>query len=59
MMWDWRYYSNQLKKQKYAVDTEALRAYFPFQKDLDGMFNIYQSIFGLKFEQDRRAAQMD
>jgi len=50
MVWDWRYYSNQLNKQKYAVDKEALRAYFAFQKVLDGMFNIYQSIFGLKFE---------
>jgi Zn-dependent oligopeptidase len=49
--WDWRYYTNRLKKQKYAVDTEALRVYFPFQKALQGMFNIYQSIFGLKFEQ--------
>jgi thimet oligopeptidase len=50
MVWDWRYYSNQRDKQKYDVDKEALRAYFPFQKVLDGMFNIYQSIFGLKFE---------
>ena len=50
MVWDWRYYSNQRNKQKYEVDKEALRAYFPFQKVLDGMFNIYQSIFGLKFE---------
>ncbi len=49
-VWDWRYYSNQRDKQKYDVDKEALRAYFPFQKVLDGMFNIYQSIFGLKFE---------
>ena len=50
MVWDWRYYDNQRNKQKYNVDKEALRAYFPFQKVLDGMFNIYQSIFGLKFE---------
>src|SRR5213080_3333242 len=50
MVWDWRYYSNQRNKQKYDVDKEALRAYFPFQKVLDGMFNIYQSIFGLRFE---------
>jgi len=50
MVWDWRYYTNQRNKQKYAVDKEALRAYFPFQKVLDGMFNIYQNIFGLKFE---------
>src|SRR5713101_7383676 len=49
-VWDWRYYTNQLNKQKYAVDKEALRVYFPFQKALEGMFNIYQSIFGLKFE---------
>jgi Zn-dependent oligopeptidase len=49
-VWDWRYYANQRDKQKYAVDKEALRAYFPFQKVLEGMFNIYQSIFGLKFE---------
>jgi Zn-dependent oligopeptidase len=51
MVWDWRYYSNQRNKQKYDVDKEALRAYFPFQKVLDGMFNIYQNIFGLKFEE--------
>ncbi|MDQ2660060.1 MAG: Zn-dependent oligopeptidase, partial [Verrucomicrobiota bacterium] len=50
-VWDWRYYRNQLKKERYAVDTEALRVYFPFQQTLDGMFMIYQSIFGLKFEQ--------
>jgi thimet oligopeptidase len=50
-IWDWRYYSNQLKKQKYDVDTEQLRVYFPYQQVLEGMFRIYQSIFGLKFEQ--------
>src|SRR5262245_40310873 len=48
-IWDWRYYQNELKKAKYTVDTDALRVYFPFQRVLDGMFNIYQSIFGLKF----------
>jgi len=50
-VWDWRYYANQRDKQKYAVDKEALRAFFPYQKVLGGMFNIYQSIFGLRFEQ--------
>ncbi len=50
MMWDWRYYTNQLNKQKFAVDKEALRAFFPYQKVVEGMFNIYQSIFGLKFD---------
>ena len=49
-VWDWRYYQNQLNKQKFTVDKEALRSFFPFQKTLDGMFHIYQDIFGLKFE---------
>jgi thimet oligopeptidase len=50
-VWDWRYFSNQLKKEKYNVDAEQLRVYFPYQRVLEGMFNIYQTIFGLKFEQ--------
>ena len=50
-IWDWRYFSNQLKKEKYTVDAEQLRVYFPYQRVLEGMFTIYQSIFGLKFEQ--------
>lgn len=49
-VWDWRYFANQLKKTKYNVDAEQLRVYFPYQRVLDGMFTIYQRIFGLKFE---------
>jgi thimet oligopeptidase len=49
-IWDWRYFANQLKKQKFNVDAEQLRVYFPFQRVVDGMFAIYQRIFGLKFE---------
>lgn len=49
-IWDWRYYANQLKKTKYNVDAEQLRVYFPYQRVLDGMFSIYQRIFGLRFE---------
>ncbi len=50
-LWDWRYYSNELKKQRYTVDAEKLRVYFPYDRVLDGMFRIYERIFGLKFQQ--------
>jgi thimet oligopeptidase len=43
------YYTNKLKKDKYAIDTEKLRVYFPYQATLEGMFAIYQKIFSLKF----------
>jgi thimet oligopeptidase len=49
-LWDWRYYAEQLRKTKYNVDSEQLRNFFPLQRALDGMFAIYQRIFGLKFE---------
>ena len=39
-----------MKKEKYTVDAEQLRVYFPYQRVLEGMFTIYQKIFGLKFE---------
>lgn len=47
--WDVAYYTNRLLKDRYAVDTEALRVFFPYQPTVDGMFAIYQRIFGLKF----------
>jgi thimet oligopeptidase len=50
-IWDWRYFANELRKTKYNVDAEQLRVYFPYQRVLDGLFAIYQRIFGLKFEQ--------
>ena len=50
-LWDWRYYNNQLKKQKYTVDTEQLKVFFPYEATLNGMFGIYETIFDLKIEQ--------
>ena len=49
--WDWRHFSNEIKKKNYDVDVEALRVYFPYEQTLKGMFDIYQRIFGLKFEE--------
>lgn len=51
LSWDWRYYENQLKKREFEVDGEALRVYFPYEPCLEGMFAIYQKIFGLRFDE--------
>ena len=48
-VWDWRYYANQLTKQKFTVDKEGLRAFFPLQQTLDGMFAIFERVLGLRF----------
>jgi thimet oligopeptidase len=50
-VWDWRYYSNQLKKRNYAVDPDQLRNFFAFERVRDGMLAIYSRIFGLRFDE--------
>ncbi|HEY0966741.1 MAG TPA: M3 family metallopeptidase [Opitutaceae bacterium] len=47
--WDIAYYTNLLTKEKYSIDTDALRVFFPYDATLAGMFRIYESIFGLTF----------
>ena len=44
------YYVNQLQKHTYAVDTEKIREYFPFEKVRKGVFETYQKLFGITFE---------
>jgi thimet oligopeptidase len=47
--WDVSFYTEKLKKERYSVDTEQLRAFFPYQATLEGMFRIYERIFSLTF----------
>lgn len=49
--WDWRYYANQLKKTQYAVDNEQVRAYFPVDHVITSVFDLYQGLLGVKFEE--------
>jgi thimet oligopeptidase len=48
-LWDWRYYAEQLRKERFNVDAEQLRVYFPMQRAVEGMFTIYQRIFAVTF----------
>ena len=49
--WDWYFVSNQLEKQQYQIDEEALRVYFPMDQVLEGMFAVYERIFGITIQQ--------
>ncbi len=48
--WETAYWANQYKKQKYAVDDEKIKEYFPADKVIDGMFDTFGALFGLRFE---------
>ena len=55
-LWDWRYYDNQLRKKRYQVDNDALKAYFPLGTVTAGMFRVYETLLGVHFEQVKDAA---
>ena len=48
--WDWDYYSEQIRSQRYALDSDALKPYFEFNKVLtDGVFYAANQLYGLTF----------
>ncbi|PYQ52278.1 MAG: Zn-dependent oligopeptidase, partial [Acidobacteria bacterium] len=49
--WDMMYYRERLREQRYAVDQEALRAYFPTVATLHWMLDITERLYGVRFEE--------
>jgi len=47
--WDWRYYNNLLKKNKYSIDHEQIKEYFPVETVVKGMFEVFGEVFGASF----------
>lgn len=48
--WDWAYYSEQVRAERYAVDTAALRPYFELDRVLvDGVFHAAGLLYGFRF----------
>ncbi len=47
--WDYSYYSNKLKAEKYSFDEEALRPYFELDKVVDGVFGLATKLYGVTF----------
>ncbi|MGY4532232.1 oligopeptidase A [Pseudomonas sp. TE3786] len=46
--WDVGYYSEKLREQRYSISQETLRAYFPIDKVLTGLFAIVQKLYGIE-----------
>ncbi|HEX5418785.1 MAG TPA: M3 family metallopeptidase, partial [Gammaproteobacteria bacterium] len=45
--WDVAYFSEQLRRRRFALDQEELRPYFPLPKVLEGLFSLAERLFGL------------
>lgn len=49
--WDFSYYSEKLKKEKFNINDEILKPYFQLEKVIDGAFKTATRLFGITFEQ--------
>ena len=49
--WDWSYYAERLRAQKYALDESQTKPYFQADSVLKGVFTAAEKIYGLHFEE--------
>jgi thimet oligopeptidase len=47
--WDLAYLTEQKRKRKFALDDEVIRKYFPFERVVQGMFECFGPLFGVRF----------
>ncbi len=48
--WDWWYYAEKLRKQKYDLDENELKPYFSLENVRNGMFAVATKLYGVTFE---------
>ncbi|MEP7042200.1 MAG: peptidyl-dipeptidase Dcp [Dokdonella sp.] len=50
--WDWQYYAEQVRKDKYALDEAQVKPYFEIDRVLnDGVFFAANQLYGLTFKE--------
>ena len=47
--WDWFYYTEKLRKEKYALNDEVITPYFKLENVLQGAFDCATKLYGVKF----------
>lgn len=53
MPWDFSYYSEKLKNEKYRFDEESLRPYFKLENVISGVFGLATKLYGITFEENK------
>jgi len=51
--WDWRYYAEKLRQEKYDFDAQQLQPYFQLSNLIEAAFFTAEKLFGLSFQERR------
>ena len=52
--WDWSFYSEKLKDEKYSVNDEMLKPYFELENVKKGVFGLATRLYGIKFKKNTK-----
>lgn len=47
--WDLSYYMEKLRQEKFQLETEKLKVYFPLNQVIDGVFGLATTLYDLRF----------
>ena len=51
--WDWAYYSEKLRMQRFNIDDEALRPFMPLEKVKEAVLGLATTLYGLAFRENK------
>jgi peptidyl-dipeptidase Dcp len=46
---DWRFYTDRIRRERYALDDSEIRAYFSLENVLQGAFTVANRLYGITF----------
>ncbi|MFP3859692.1 MAG: M3 family metallopeptidase, partial [Bacteroidales bacterium] len=49
--WDWWYYAEKIRKEKFDLDDSDLRPYFELNNVREGAFNVANKLYGITFKE--------
>ncbi|MBP3290763.1 MAG: M3 family metallopeptidase [Alistipes sp.] len=56
MPWDWAYYTEKYKSEKYALNDEQVKPYLKLDNVIKGVFMVAEKLYGLQFEANDKIA---
>lgn len=51
--WDWAYWSEKLRMERFSIDDEALRPYMPLDKVREAVLGLATRLYGLSFRENK------
>jgi peptidyl-dipeptidase Dcp len=49
--YDWRYYSEKIRKQRYDLDEQEIKPYFSLDNVRNGIFTVTKNLYGLQYRE--------